>query len=319
MRSEWTIGGLAAEVGVSVKTVRYYTERGLLPGVTRSAGGHRRYDRSALERLRLLRALRAMGMPLTVATDAATGELPLGQALDSQIRGLETELQRMRWRRAALLAVRDGGDDVLALHLLAAVPEPPDGQEILAFWRRVLPPRLPAPVARGVAEAAAPALPRDPAPRQVLLYARLHALVTDRGFAAEVRARERRAARAAGVTVDCPDPLALYEGLGEAYALAATEMTEPARPTGGPALDTFVRAYARSRGEADTPAFRQALHRWLGHASDPRMGDYWTWTAELNAAAGPRPHSGTHDAPAPTLGASHAWLLDSLRRAAGGG
>ncbi|MFD5323517.1 MerR family transcriptional regulator [Streptomyces sp. NPDC127092] len=63
MRSEWTIGGLAAEVGVSVKAVRYCTERGLLRGVTRSAGGHRRYDRSAVERLRLLRALRAMGMP----------------------------------------------------------------------------------------------------------------------------------------------------------------------------------------------------------------------------------------------------------------
>ncbi|MFG3552151.1 MerR family transcriptional regulator [Streptomyces sp. NPDC047725] len=42
-------------------------------GVTRSAGGHRRYDRPALERLRLLRALSAMGMPLAVATEAALG------------------------------------------------------------------------------------------------------------------------------------------------------------------------------------------------------------------------------------------------------
>ncbi|MEV7797261.1 MerR family transcriptional regulator [Streptomyces sp. NPDC087512] len=42
-------------------------------GVTRSAGGHRRYDRSALERLRLLCALRAMGMLLAVATEAASG------------------------------------------------------------------------------------------------------------------------------------------------------------------------------------------------------------------------------------------------------
>ncbi|MEV7797381.1 hypothetical protein AB0O68_36475 [Streptomyces sp. NPDC087512] len=100
-----------------------------------------------MERLRLLCALRAMGMRLAVATEAASGDVPLGQAIDGRIRELETEVQRMRWRGAALLAVRDSGDDVLALHLLAAVPEPPSGgccrPACPPWWREAWPRRPP--------------------------------------------------------------------------------------------------------------------------------------------------------------------------------
>ncbi|MER7399775.1 MerR family transcriptional regulator, partial [Streptomyces sp. NPDC000151] len=51
----WSIGELAEQAGVTVKTVRFYSDRGLLPEAARSAGGHRRYGPEALDRLRLIR------------------------------------------------------------------------------------------------------------------------------------------------------------------------------------------------------------------------------------------------------------------------
>ncbi|UXI82415.1 MerR family transcriptional regulator, partial [Streptomyces vinaceusdrappus] len=56
------IGELAERAGVTVKTVRFYSDRGLLPEAARSAGGHRRYGSDALGRLRLIRSLRALGL-----------------------------------------------------------------------------------------------------------------------------------------------------------------------------------------------------------------------------------------------------------------
>ncbi|GGY13818.1 hypothetical protein GCM10010358_77580 [Streptomyces minutiscleroticus] len=45
----------------------------------------------------------------------------------------------------------------------------------------------------------------------------------------------------------------------------------------GEALDAFVAAHARARGEEDTPAFRRHLHNLLSHSSDfdDRLQRYW--------------------------------------------
>lgn len=60
----WSIGELAERAGVTVKAVRFYSDNGLLPEASRSAGGHRRYGPDALGRLRLLRSLRTLGLPV---------------------------------------------------------------------------------------------------------------------------------------------------------------------------------------------------------------------------------------------------------------
>ncbi|CAM5310591.1 MerR family transcriptional regulator [Streptomyces californicus] len=47
----YAIGELAERAGVTVKTVRFYSDRGLLPEASRTTGGHRRYGPEAAERL----------------------------------------------------------------------------------------------------------------------------------------------------------------------------------------------------------------------------------------------------------------------------
>ena len=55
---------MCSETGLSARTVRYYEELGLLPGVRRRAGGRRVYGADELERLRFVQRLKALGLSL---------------------------------------------------------------------------------------------------------------------------------------------------------------------------------------------------------------------------------------------------------------
>ena len=60
----WSIGEVCDHTGLSPRTVRYYEEVGLLPGVRRRAGSRRVYGRDELERLRFIQRLKALGLSL---------------------------------------------------------------------------------------------------------------------------------------------------------------------------------------------------------------------------------------------------------------
>jgi DNA-binding transcriptional MerR regulator len=58
------IGAVCERLGLSARTVRYYEELGLLPGVRRRAGGRRVYGADEIERLRFIQRLKALGLTL---------------------------------------------------------------------------------------------------------------------------------------------------------------------------------------------------------------------------------------------------------------
>lgn len=58
------IGEVADSVGLSLRTIRYYEEIGLVPPSGRSEGGFRLYTESDIDRLRLVKALKPIGMSL---------------------------------------------------------------------------------------------------------------------------------------------------------------------------------------------------------------------------------------------------------------
>ncbi len=60
----WTIAEICERAGVSARTVRYYEEIGLLPGVRRSEGGRRVYGQDELERLGFITRLKTLGLSL---------------------------------------------------------------------------------------------------------------------------------------------------------------------------------------------------------------------------------------------------------------
>lgn len=58
------IGEVAKRTGVSVKTIRFYCDQGLLQPSGRSEGGFRLFDASVLADLAIIRALRTMDVPI---------------------------------------------------------------------------------------------------------------------------------------------------------------------------------------------------------------------------------------------------------------
>ena len=296
----WSIGELARKAGVTVKTVRFYSDRGLLPEAARSAGGHRRYGAEALDRLRTIRSLRALDLPvpdvgrLLDRQDALDGALE--DAVAGRLRDLGSQLSALRWREASLRLLQDSTAEERpeVLRLVGAVATPPGTDPMVRFWRRLLPLRLPARLMSSILEAAVPQPSADPTPAHVLAFARLHVLSTDAGQCGT----PHRAGDAEG------RPVILYDGLNEAYALAATELKAGRPSAGGGALDCFVAAHAASLSTRDTPGFRQRLGAVLTQIADPVMDRYWQLTAEVSASA--------HGTPEPTLGASHDWLRTAL-------
>lgn len=73
-----TIGELAGRAGVSTATLRFYEDEGLIVS-SRTAGNQRRYQRSILRRVAVVRAGRAVGMPLAQIRDGLS-RLPFERA-----------------------------------------------------------------------------------------------------------------------------------------------------------------------------------------------------------------------------------------------
>ena len=105
--SSLTIGQLAAHTGVTVRAIRHYHARGLLPEPPRDASGYRRYGAPAVVDLVRIKTLADAGVPLArigQLLDAGPAEFAeavtaIDQALQARIR----QLQRHR-RRVARLA-----------------------------------------------------------------------------------------------------------------------------------------------------------------------------------------------------------------------
>ncbi|MET9502451.1 MerR family transcriptional regulator [Streptomyces sp. NPDC006622] len=72
------IGELARATGLSVRTIRYWSDEGVLAPVARSAGGYRLYDAESAARLELIRTLRELGLGLDAVRRVLAGETTVG-------------------------------------------------------------------------------------------------------------------------------------------------------------------------------------------------------------------------------------------------
>jgi MerR family redox-sensitive transcriptional activator SoxR len=103
------IGVVAARSGMAPSALRYYEEQGLLPAAGRTAGGARRYPRSVLRRLAVIRAARNMGLSLPEIR-AALSDLPEDRPPSTQdwARLSQGWRDRLDEQIAALTELRDG-------------------------------------------------------------------------------------------------------------------------------------------------------------------------------------------------------------------
>lgn len=269
------IGELSRRTGVPVKTLRFWSDEGLVPPAGRTDGGYRLYDAAGAARVELVRSLRGLGLDLRTVRGIVDRPGSLPEVAAAHARALDAEIRILRLRRAVLrwVAVREGTDEEMRIMQDLASLSAAERQRIIddfvdeTFAGTPVPPFA-------AAMRHLPDLPDDPTASQVEAWVELGALVQDPGF----RARVREMAVAGGADAgEGPEhrPELVLEHAGGALAAGI----DPASGQGAEVL-------ARIVGTDLTAAQRTALADRIETFSDLRVERYW---ALLGVLAGREP------------------------------
>ncbi|WP_428773908.1 redox-sensitive transcriptional activator SoxR [Vibrio sp.] len=90
---EMTVGEVAKRAGVAVSALHFYEQKGLITS-WRNAGNQRRYDRSVLRRIAVIKAAQQVGLSLDEIT-TALAHLPMNHAPTKQ----EWEHMASQWHQ----------------------------------------------------------------------------------------------------------------------------------------------------------------------------------------------------------------------------
>ncbi|MFJ4779524.1 MerR family transcriptional regulator [Streptomyces sp. NPDC088762] len=180
----YSIGELARRTGLSVRTIRFYSDAGVVAPACRSRAGYRLYDLDAVLRLELVCTLRELGLDLATVRRVLEREASVAEVAAAHVDALDVQIRVLRLRRAVLRVVAGRGSGVEELALLSGLARL-SGEE----FRRLVGGLVEGadPVAVGVLGVAAPELPDDPSAEQLAAWVELAALVGDEGFRAALR------------------------------------------------------------------------------------------------------------------------------------
>jgi DNA-binding transcriptional MerR regulator len=108
------IGELAARTGVSVRSLRYYEEQGLLVS-TRSSGGQRHFTEDDIERVDFIQRLYVAGLSSrTILELMPCRDAPSDENSDSALERMAQERDRLSANIEELLHTRDSLDGLMA-------------------------------------------------------------------------------------------------------------------------------------------------------------------------------------------------------------
>ncbi|MFC9625798.1 heavy metal-responsive transcriptional regulator [Streptomyces sp. NPDC056930] len=103
------IGELAAETGLTTKTIRFYEQAGLLPAPPRTPGGYRDYPPHTAARLAFVRDAQAAGLTLaeirSVLALRDSGQAPctqVGMLIEEHLTAIDRRMAELRQARTVL-------------------------------------------------------------------------------------------------------------------------------------------------------------------------------------------------------------------------
>ncbi|MEU8379428.1 MerR family transcriptional regulator [Streptosporangium sp. NPDC048865] len=301
----YSIGDLARRTGLTVKTVRFYSDRGIVPPTGRSPAGHRLYGIDAVARLDLVRTLRDLGVDLPTIHRVVDREISLPEVAAAHAEALAVQIRTLRLRRAVLTAVTRRGstpEEMDLMHRLARLSEEERRRLIGDFLDTAFGDLDANPEFAGVRRSMTPELPDDPEPEQVEAWVELAELSQDPDFRAVMRrlAEQHAAERArSGVTVPRRDPVAMVrDQAGPALASGV----DPASALADPVVAAVTARYAHTVGDPDDAGLRRRLLLRLESANDPRRESYLRLLSVINDWPAP-------ESLAPALG----WFIRALR------
>lgn len=295
-----TIGDLSRLSGVSVRRIRFYSDKGLLPPTTRTSSNYRVYSDADVARLDLIRALREAGISLAAIRRILSQHLSLREVLTVRLETLEAEIASRR-RIAAVLHTTLKIDqptetDLRRLWTMTILSQTQMQTAMERFYDKVA---VRADMGdewkRQMIDASMPELPDEPAARQIDAWNEIAAMITDESFLAEMQA----------------DTATMWNGEFDpgAYAEAAESILgkvrsaidkgeDPLSPTGAAIAREWLEKSAKAMRREPDRAFldwhlgqyrkhhaRSARYQELlailrGEERGPKPGNEWQWINE---------------------------------------
>ncbi|WP_062641902.1 helix-turn-helix domain-containing protein [Streptomyces maremycinicus] len=187
----FTIGELARTTGLTVRTIRFWSDEGVLTPLTRSAGGYRLYDAASVARLELIRTLRELGLGLADVRRVLSGERTVAEVAAAHVSALDAQIRSLKLTRAVLSSVARRGSTAEEMTLmndlarLSAAERRRILQEFVDEMFHGL--DLADPDIRERMRTSATDLPEDPTPEQVDAWVELAEMVRDPEFRVQMR------------------------------------------------------------------------------------------------------------------------------------
>ncbi|MEU5079226.1 MULTISPECIES: MerR family transcriptional regulator [Streptomyces] len=294
----FTIGELAGATGLSVRTIRFWSDEGVLAPAARSPGGYRLYDTASAARLELIRTLRELGLGLEEVRTVLAGERTVAEVAATHVAALDARIRALKVTRAVLSTVARRGAEAEEMTLvnklarLSAAERQRIMEEFVAETLHGL--DTVDPDIRERIRRTAVDLAEDPTPEEVDAWVELAEMLQDPQF----RAQMRRAVEfnAAGRRPGEPGGRSLWfaKRLVELVAPARERGIEPTGPGAEQVLDDLF-------GDAD----RADVLERMTAGFDERVARYRELLAVVNRQ------------PAPPHAEDFAWVVAALRARAG--
>ncbi|RBQ21271.1 MerR family transcriptional regulator [Spongiactinospora rosea] len=300
----YTIGQLSRLSGLPVKTIRFYSDSGVLPEYERTPAGYRLYREEDRARLEVIRTLREIGVDLS--TIRGLGDRDLRDVLTLHLEAVETRLRSLQRTRAVLRATLDRTDptdeDLRRLNALGRygaaemrrlandfADDVASGNAALDEWFACL------------REAMVPDLPDEPTIEQLDAWLELTELLATDDY------RESLRGQGSDFWDDANEmDLAAWQ---QASARVMEEATaalragvEPDSPAAAPILARIVALNAEGRRQPYDAAFWRTLRKEYDE-HDPRSHRYWELIYTIRGLQWP-----------PEQVTAHRWIGDALRR-----
>lgn len=300
----YTIGELARRTGLTVKTIRFYSDRGIVAPDDRTPAGYRRYGPDAVTRLALVRTLRELGLGLEVIRRVVDRELTLGQVAAEHAAALDVQIGVLRLRRAVLTAAarrEPTFEEMELMHELARLSHSEKQRLVDDFLGAVFEGPQSGPRQAAAQRSLTPELPDSPTEEQVAAWVELAELSLDADFRASVR----RMARSSGhdqpdgdTTPPRPGVAAITRDLARS---AVASGINPESPQADPVVAAIVarcaaahahshsHSHSDSDSDSDCTEPRRRLLERLEAANDPRWDRYVHLLALINGWPPPEP------------------------------
>jgi DNA-binding transcriptional MerR regulator len=304
-----SIGQVSKRTGIPVKTLRFWSDEGLVPPSGRTDSGYRLYSEADLAKIDLVRTLRDAGLGLDAIGAVLRRELSLADVMRIRLTAIEAHITSLRNVAAALrAALRSAGpsgqpseQELRRLQAVTNLSNDERRATIQRFYEQVADGL---PVDKGwtnaMVNAIAPNLPDEPTTEQLDAWIELSTILADPAFVASMKKVSQE--------TWTPDfDVKAYQRVSDVTVAAAKEAMAAGEsttsPRAGEIVEDFITKSAPAWKRQPDAAFRADMKtRFANH--DARASRIWELVATMKGSPAVR-----------SKVAEWNWLVDAIKAA----